>query len=165
MIQADLLAFAPEERFDYIFIPACSIGLFTDRSDLEQILKKLCRLLVPGGVLVFSVDTIVTRQDSPLPEITASVPLENGMKLALETRYRYDADTQTQYAPGIYTLSDQGCCLRQEEMGFQFHLFRPSEMEPLLQKVGFGKVQVYSSYQRETVLSDKTETLVYECRL
>ena len=50
-------------------------------------------------------------------------------------------------------------------MGFQFHLFRPGEMEPLLQKVGFGKVQVYSSYQRETVLSDKTETLVYECRL
>ena len=74
VIQADLLAFAPEERFDYIFIPACSIGLFTDRSDLEQILKKLCRLLVPGGLLVFSVDTIVTRQDSPLPEITASVP-------------------------------------------------------------------------------------------
>ncbi len=74
VIQADLLAFAPEERFDYIFILACSIGLFTDRSDLEQILKKLCRLLVLGGVLVFSVDTIVTRQDSPLPEITASVP-------------------------------------------------------------------------------------------
>ena len=87
------------------------------------------------------------------------------MKLTLETRYRYDADTQTQHAPGIYTLSDQRCCLRQEEMGFQFHLFRPSEMEPLLQKVGFGKVQVYSSYQRETVLADKTETLVYECRL
>ena len=56
------------------------------------------------------------------------------MKLTLETRYRYDADTQTQYAPGIYTISDQRCCLRQEEMGFQFHLFRPSEMEPLLQK-------------------------------
>lgn len=36
VIQADLLlAFAPEERFDYIFILACSIGLFTDRSDLE----------------------------------------------------------------------------------------------------------------------------------
>ena len=50
-------------------------------------------------------------------------------------------------------------------MGFQFDLFRPGEMEPLLQKAGFGKVQVYSSYQRETVLSDKNETLVYECRL
>ena len=47
----------------------------------------------------------------------------------------------------------------------KFDLFRPGEMEPLLQKAGFGKVQVYSSYQRETVLSDKTETLVYECRL
>lgn len=54
------------------------------------------------------------------------------MKLTLETRYRYDADTQTQYAPGIYTLSDQRCCLRQEEIGFQFDLFRPGEMEPLL---------------------------------
>ena len=58
VIQADILKCDIEEKFDYIFICASSVALFTDIELCKQILAKLRGMLKSGGKLVFSVDTI-----------------------------------------------------------------------------------------------------------
>lgn len=164
VIEADLTSFAPDERFDYIFIPSGSLGLFTDLALLCKILKNLRSMLTSKGILVFSVDTTATQQTSSKQVVTASARLENGLELVLKTRYTYNADTQTQYAPGLYELYDGEQCIQQEYMDFQTHLYRPGEMEQLLRKAGFEEISVYSSFQKDTERYNDTPFLLYECR-
>lgn len=60
-VLADLTQYAPEERCDYIFIPAGSLGLFTELDTCMAVLKKIRSWLAPGGQFVFSVDTVWAR--------------------------------------------------------------------------------------------------------
>lgn len=41
VIQADILKYSTEEKFDYIFIPSGSVSLFTDMNMCKSILKKM----------------------------------------------------------------------------------------------------------------------------
>lgn len=162
----NLLDYCPAERFDYIFIPCCSMSLFTDRDECLAVLKRLKALLAPGGVLVFSVETLAGRcpDDAGYRE-TARVTTQAGDELLLESKNHYDSATQTQYMPGIYTLRRQGQVLAQETMDFQTHLYRLGEMEALLAGAGFCQVSTYADFQRRPALDDKCEQFLLECRL
>ena len=61
VMQADIISFTAEEKFDYIFIPSGSISLFTDMSVCKGILQKMKELLAPGGKFVFAADTVFDR--------------------------------------------------------------------------------------------------------
>ena len=61
VIQADVINYAAQEKFDYIFIPSGSVSLFTDMSMCKGILRKLKEVLAPGGKFVFAVDTVFDR--------------------------------------------------------------------------------------------------------
>lgn len=63
VMQADIISFTAEEKFDYIFIPSGSISLFTDMSVCKGILQKMKELLAPGGKFVFAADTVFDRCD------------------------------------------------------------------------------------------------------
>jgi len=58
IIQADLTEFVSADRYDYIFIPSGSLSLFTDIRVCKKILRKLKKLLMPGGQFVFAVETV-----------------------------------------------------------------------------------------------------------
>lgn len=164
VVQADILSFEPEEKFDYIFISSGSISLFTDMGQCREILKKMKDLLKPGGKFVFAV--VVMGDGCPDDvdyKIWETVETKEGYQLVLKMKNRYDEKTQTQYSISIYQLYDGEELLQEEEMDFQTHLYRLGELEPVLKEVGFTDMRVYSSYDKQAAKSDDTEILLFEC--
>ena len=157
--------YRPGVQFDYIFIPSGSICLFTDGEPLAGVLRKLRELMNPEGRLVFAVDTVacVCPDDGEYRKnLTVSTP--EGLEIALWSKNRYDAQTQTQYSPGRYVLSRAGEELRREEMDFQTHLYRMGEMDALLEQAGFTQIKAYGGYDKSPAEAAEGEMLLYECR-
>lgn len=164
--QADITTYPGQGVYDYIFIPSCSMSLFTDIPQCRQILRKLHELLAKGGRLVFSVDTIASRcTDDSDYQATASVKTPEDFDLILKSKNYYDEHSQTQFMPGIYELYWDGKLLGQEWMDFQTHLYKAGEMEQYLSESGFSNVLSYSSYDKAPVSGGNPEMLIYECSL
>lgn len=162
--QADITTYPGQGVYDYIFIPSCSMSLFTDIPQCRQILRKLHDLLAKGGRLVFSVDTLASRcGDDNDYQTTASVKTPEGFDLILKSKNYYDKHSQTQFMPGIYELYRDGTLLGQERMDFQTHLYKAGEMEQYLSESGFSNVLSYSSYDKAPVSGRDPEMLIYEC--
>lgn len=157
--------YRPGVKFDYIFIPSGSICLFTDGEQLAGVLRKLREFMNPGGWLVFAVDTVACAcpDDGEYRKDLTVTPSE-GLEIALWTKNRYDAQTQTQYSPGRYVLSRGEEALRQEEMDFQTHLYRTGEMDALLEQAGFTQIKAYGGYDKSPAKAEEGEMLLYECR-
>lgn len=164
VVQTDLIAYEPEGQFDYIFISSGSISLFTDQTACRSILSKMRTMLKKGGKFVFAAETMADRcADSGEAQVTASVQTAAGETLVLKTRYFYDAETQTQFSPGVYGLYRDGELLQSEEMDFQTHLYRLGEMEEMLAEAGFSEIKVYESYGKKPAASDHAEMFLFEC--
>lgn len=164
VMQTDIINYAIQEKFDYIFIPSGSISLFTDMNMCRKILRKLKEFLAPEGKLVFAVDTVFDRcaEDSEY-KISASVKTKEGYVLILKGKNHYDEKSQTQFSPSIYELYNGTELLQSENMDFQTHLYRCGEMEEYLKQCGFKRISTYSNYQKELAVNDKCEMFIYEC--
>lgn len=165
-VKGDIVSYAPEEKFDYIFISSGSVSLFTDMEMCRAVLQKVKGLLKKDGIFVFAVETVADRcQDSSRFLTSVSVKTKEGFELILKEKKSYDEKTQTQYSPGIYELYDGTTLLQSEEMDFQTHLYKLGEMEQILQDIGFTNVTVYSSFEKEPAKDDQAEMFLYECRI
>lgn len=161
-VRADFLEYDAEERFDYLLIPSGSVSLFTDSAVCKRVLKKCRELLAPGGSFVFSVDGVSDRCPEG-EEISASVKTQEGLTLLLRSRHHYDPESQTQFSPGVYELYRGEVLLRSESMDFQTHLYRPGEMDQLLQEAGFSSIAVYSSFDKRPAGPEDRSMLLYAC--
>lgn len=163
-IQADIINYTVQEKFDYIFIPSGSISLFTDMSKCRGILQKLKELLAPGGKLVFVVDTVFDKCDEDSEyKVSISVKTKEGYDLRLKEKNHYDEKSQTQFSPSIYELYNGTELLQSENMDFQTHLYRCGEMEENLRECGFRNITTYSNYQKELAVFNNCEMFLYEC--
>ena len=160
----DIVQYAPEQRFDYIFISSGSVSLFTDMDLCKAVLKRMKELLMPGGKFVFAVETIADRcaEDGEYRE-DVSVRTEEGLRLCLRTRNHYDEESRTQFSPGIYELYDGETLLQEEFMDFQTHLYSFGEMEAYLEEAGFKVEAVYSDYSKHVAEDDSCEMFLFEC--
>lgn len=166
VIQADIVKYSAEEKFDYIFIPSGSISLFTDMNVCKSILKKMEELLAPGGKFVFAVDTVFDKcaEDSEY-KVGISVKTKEGFDLILKGKNHYDRNSQTQFSPSIYELYSGAELLQSENMDFQTHLYHYGEMEQYLRECGFENILTYSTYQKEIAFNDECEMFIYECSI
>lgn len=163
-IQADILDYATQEKFDYIFIPSGSVSLFTDMEMCRKVLRKMKELLSPGGKFVFAVDTVFDRCDEDGEyKASVSVKTKEGYDLILKGKNHYDENSQTQYSPSIYELYNGAELLQSETMDFQTHLYRYGEMEEYLREAGFKSIAVYADFQKKPAVDGKCETFIYEC--
>ena len=164
VIQANIINYTVQEKFDYIFIPSGSVSLFTDMDMCQEILRKMKELLLPSGKFVFSVDTVFDRCNEDVEyKVNDSVKTKEGYDLILKGKNHYDENSQTQYSPSIYELYNGAELLQSETMDFQTHLYRYGEMEEYLREVGFKSIEVYSDYQKKPAVDDKCEMFIYEC--
>lgn len=164
VFQKDILEYDSKEKYDYIFISSGSVSLFTDMNLCRRILCKMKNLLKQNGKFVFAVDTIADRcPDDSDYKTSISVKTKEGYELILKGKNYYDEKTHTQYSPSIYELYNGTKLLQQEEMDFQTHLYELGEIEPYLSEIGFTKVNVYSSYDKEIAENNQTEMFLYEC--
>ena len=164
VIQADLLEYSSEEKFDYIFITSGSVSLFTNINLCKKILSMLKMMLASNGKLVFAVDTVanICQEDTEY-RINVVKETKDGHKLILKTKNHYDVQSQTQFSPGIYELYDGDTLVQNEQMDFQTHLYKFGEMEQYLNEIGFSKIKTYSSFSKEIATSDKDEMFLFEC--
>ena len=164
VVQANLLEYSSEEKFDYIFITSGSVSLFTDIALCKEMLSVLKRMLAPNGTLVFAVDTVanICPEDT---EYRTDVVKEtkDGYKLILKTKNHYDVQSQTQFSPGLYELYHGDTLVQRERMDFQTHLYKFGEMEQYLKEIGFSKVKTYASFSKELAVSDNDEMFLFEC--
>lgn len=166
-IQADILEYNSNEKYDYIFVSSSSVSLFTDISLCKKILGKIKEMLKANGTFVFAVDTMANiLADDEYYNITASVKTKDNCKLVLKSKNYYDEYTQTQYMPGIYELyNDKNELLQKEHMDFQTHLYKFNEMEEYLKEIGFNNIKTYSSYSKDIAIDDNCECFLFECKL
>lgn len=164
VIRADIINYAVQEQFDYIFIPSGSISLFTDMRMCQGILRKMKEMLAPGGKFVFAVDTVFDRceEDSDY-KVNVSVKTKEGYDLILKGKNHYDEKSQTQFSPSVYELRHGSELLQSETMDFQTHLYRYGEMDEYLRACGFKNISVYSGYRKEPAVNDRCEMFLYEC--
>ncbi|MDD3409470.1 MAG: class I SAM-dependent methyltransferase [Eubacteriales bacterium] len=165
VVQGDMTQYACAEKFDYVFISSGSMSLFTDGNVCQAILRTLKSLLAPGGTFVFAVDTIADRSpDHDDYTVSISVKTKEGLDLILKSKSRYDEQSQTQFAPGVYELWRGEELLQSEPMDFQTHLYRLGEMEQHLKRAGFAEIAVYSTFEKELAADNRCEMFLYECR-
>ncbi len=164
VVRGDVLEYEGPELYDYIFISSGSVSLFTDQALCKKVLRKMKELLKKGGMFVFAVDTTANRcEDDPDYKVTRAVKTREGFDLLLKEKYTYDAQTHTQYSPGIYELYDGEVLLQREQMDFQTHLYDLGEIAPCLSEIGFTKVKAYSAYDKTIAQDNRAEMLLYEC--
>ncbi|WP_249311173.1 class I SAM-dependent methyltransferase [Congzhengia minquanensis] len=164
VIQADITDYACEEKFHYIFISSGSVSLFTDIGLCKTILNKLKKLLLPGGKLVFAVDTVADRcPDDSEYNVSVSVKTKEGFDLILKNKNYYDEKSQTQFSPSIYELYNGTELLQSEPMDFQTHLYQFGEMEQYLMEIGFTTIKTYSSFSKDIAIDDNCEMFLFEC--
>lgn len=164
VVQADIVSYVAQERFDFIFIPSGSVSLFTDMRMCQRILRTMKELLTPGGKFVFAVDTVFNRcEEDDDYKVNVTVKTKGGYDLVLKAKNHYDETSQTQFSPSVYELYHGTELLRSEAMDFQTHLYRYGEMDEYLQGCGFKSVSVYSNYEKEIAVNDRCEMLIYEC--
>lgn len=164
VIQADIINYTVQEKFDYIFIPSGSISLFTDMSMCRGILRKLKEFLAPGGKFVFAVDTVSDKCDEESEyKVSISVKTKEGYDLILKEKKHYDEKSQTQFSPSVYELYNGTELLQSENMDFQTYLYRYGEMEEYLRECGFRNISTYSNFQKETAVDNRCEMFIYEC--
>lgn len=163
---ADITAYAPVEKFDYIFISSGSVSLFTDRDLCKLVLSKMKDMLAPSGKFVFAVDTVACRcHEDPEYKIAVSVKTREGYDLLLKNKDHYDELTQTQFSPSLYELYNGNTLLQKELMDFQTHLYRFGELEQLLKQLGFRTVITYSDFNKQVARDEQTEMFLYECSI
>lgn len=163
-ICADLTEYCPRETFHYILIPSGSVSLFTDQEGLRKALRNIKQTLAPGGKFVFSVEAEAGRRpDDAGWRMAAAVQTKEGFDLTLREKSRYDRQSRIQFLPGVYELRRGGRLIQREEMDFQIRLYRLGEMEKILGEIGFGPIQTYSSFGKETAVGGECEMFLFEC--
>lgn len=162
----DMTAFKAEEKLDYIFITSGSVSPFTEDEPLKKMLGSIRGALCRGGLFVFAVDTIAcVEPDDDDYLITARARIDARRELVLRTKNRFDAQTKTQFSPGIYELIEDGEPIGVESMDFQTHLHSFREMDGILGAAGFEVTGVYSSFDKKPATGNDDEMFLYECRL
>lgn len=163
--QCDIVRYRPNGSFDYIFVASSSMSLFTEAASCKSVLTAIRRMLSPGGVLVFGVDTVRCKhEDDTGYRLIATAPMTEGCVLTLRSKNRYDEKTQTQFFPGLYELKKGNQILQSERMDFQTHLYKLGEMEALLSETGFSDIKTYRSFSRKKAVDNACEMFLFECR-
>lgn len=151
-----------KDKFGLIFIPDSSFCLITDKDKAKLSLQKLYQALLPGGKLVFEVETlkaiptqlnmwqgkICTRHDG-------SVIINNTLALA--------PNNQVGTVICRYELINEGKIIKTEVETLSLRLYEPAGLETLLKEAGFMTIKYFKPYAENQAVTQTDEVLVYEC--
>lgn len=152
-----------DKKYAFIFIPNGSLGLITDKKIVQICLKNLYNHLLPGGTLVFEVDTIY------------AIPKQSGLwhgqlrrkinntQILLSTLPFYEETTQTLNTLCRYELIQDNRVVSTEIENLGVRLYKHEEMDNMLEDIGFKEIHHLKPYTRAES-GDKDETMIYECK-
>lgn len=158
--------FDSDEKYDYIFITAGSMSLFTTDEEVYNVLVKMKNLLNFNGKFVFSVVSIMNKQTTQDDYIeNYKVRTKEGYKLSLKSKYYFEDNSKVLYNPSIYELYDCDKLIQNEEMDFRIRLYDLGELDKLILKAGFKNIKIYTSFDKSAPIDKNSGILLYECSL
>lgn len=137
-VQEDMRDFRREESFDLIVNLFTSFGYFSDPGEDRQVLENIFSSLKPGGcaILDLSGKEIIARNFNS----TDSFELKDGTTL-IERR---------KILPGWEQIQNRWTLLQGEKAthyDFSLRLYSARELEALLQKTGFSRIEIFGTLQ------------------
>ncbi|UCB43376.1 MAG: class I SAM-dependent methyltransferase [Dehalococcoidales bacterium] len=150
-------------RYAYIFIPAGSFGLVTDKKDAAESLQRLYQHLLPGGKLVIEIETTFAQ-----PEVSGKwhewrITRADGAELVFSALPMYDTKNQLQEDIHRYQLFNNGQLIETEIEHLSLRLYEPARFQKLLEDTGFADVRATRGYE-DTKIDGGEKVVVFECR-
>lgn len=163
-IWEQFLEVVPEtKKYDLIFLPDTSFGIFVKTADIKKALKKMYSLLLPGGIFVFDIATTYL-QPHNIGIWTGIAHKNDDGNTLIESSLYSPVQNSTISLILRYELMDNFKILKTEMEYYQAKLYHPTEMDNLLKEAGFKKIKKIKAYDHTRAPSPKDHTIVYECR-
>lgn len=158
-----------KKKYNLIFIPSASFGLFTSLEKAFFVLNKIFDNLLPGGCFAFEIETpaifrtggsefdIISNKILPIPEtedlILGSFFNSSYKENILEIICRYDLIRKNQF-------------LFSEQEKISVRLYSYDDILTSLLSIGFSEVKIYKNFTREIFLPTNIlpEIFVIECK-
>ncbi len=146
-----------------VFIPSGSFGLLLDDDLVKEALRRVHRVLAPGGKLVVEAELV---QSTP-PEHGGVwggrwVERADGAKLVFSWLTQYSGDARITTALHRYELVKDGQLLAMEYEELRVRSYARAEFRALLEEAGFGHVEALRPYEH-TPADDSDEAAVFRC--
>lgn len=160
----DMVAFAPEEAYHSLLLPAFTLQL---AEDANVALKAFHAQLKPGGVLYLSVFRPQAELLKELPENEwyddHGIELADGRKASLRTRHRLDRKQRILFREHHYSLAGpEGV---QEHFSEQtVRWFTPRQLSAMLTKAGFEVLNAMADFDTEMPVDDDSQIVTLLAR-
>lgn len=150
----------PEARYAAIIVPAGSIQLVLDPAQTREILAGFCAALMPGGRLIFDLDSLHALAETA-PGARSWRDGDDLLTLTTVTE-SVDVAAQTTMSQLRYERWHGGALAETELEQFALRLWGVNEMLLLLEAVGFTEVRVHADYERDSAPSESTRVVTFE---
>jgi len=155
---------ALQKRYALIFIPSSSFGLLIDPEAAKKCLKILAAHLLPGGKLLFEIETPRGIPKDLGRSRKKHVTGKNGEKISLTTLSSYDKNDQVLRTICNYELIRGDKTIQAETEDFRVRLYRHDEICGWLKEAGFSSISRYADYDRRPSNTDD-EMIICECHI
>jgi ubiquinone/menaquinone biosynthesis C-methylase UbiE len=151
-----------EQKFNLIFIPSGSFGLFTQESDIKQVLQVLYRHLNSGGKLIFEIETLHARPQMEGIWSGSWVERPDGGKILLSTLSHFNEKQKVLNTICRYELLQENRIEMTEIEDFKVRLYEHHELDIYLEAAGFKKIVRMKAFSR-TSPTEEDDCIVYAC--
>lgn len=155
--------FTSTRRYALIFIPYGSWGLITDPTTSAACLQLLHDHLMPGGKLVFEIETVASAPRMAGVLHHAQCKSTNNSTIVLKAVLDYDSGSQLFTSQSQYQRIHNGHIIETENELFKQYLYRFEEMDRMLATIGFSSIIKYQDHAKTTAHNPSTQLLIYEC--
>jgi SAM-dependent methyltransferase len=157
------------KKYNLIFIPSASFGLFTCREKAFSVLRKIFDNLLPGGCFAFEVETpaIFRTGGSEFDIISNKIlPVSGTGDLILGSFFNSSYKDNILEIICRYDFISNNQFLFSEQEKISVRLYYYDDILTLLSSVGFSEVKIYKNFTRELLspFDALPEILVVECK-
>ena len=150
-------------RYGYIFIPAGSFGLVTGTEDAIEAIQRLHRHLVPGGKLVFEIETPWALPEALGKWHQSRVCRPDGTEIVYRALPAYDAGRRVQQDIHWYGVFSGGRLIESEVEELSLRLYEQDEFRRLLLAAGFSSIEATTPY-KDCGPGEEDGAIVFQCR-
>ncbi|MCH8873189.1 class I SAM-dependent methyltransferase [candidate division KSB1 bacterium] len=153
------------KSYELILVPAASFGLITDRNEVLESLTKINEHLLPGGTLVFEVETPNSQpQRSGIWDGKWFTKMSDN-ELIVQSGISKPYDHQKKIVNYLirYEHIKKGKLIDTEFQEFNLRLYEKEEIYILLEESGFVDAQCFKAFTRSAP-DRKDAELTFECR-
>lgn len=153
----------PPTAYHLMLIPGGSLGLITSRSEVMLSLQKMYDHLVPGGKLVFEVETLKAVSERLGVWEGSFKTNEDGSMIVLSTCALEPID-QVGSIICRYELVQKGNLIKTEIENLQLRFYSIEEMDACLETIGFKNIKHYKAHDTNQTSTNDDKVIFYECQ-